>query len=262
MALTAARPAAADSDPLSRPRERVRERADLASDDARPADPPTLPARLTLDDALRILRERGLDLLIADAAVASAEGDVTAAGAIQNPNVSGGLYRSFFSGHLYESHLGWFVGVGDSNAIEDVLSGKRGLRQEVAHQALSAARLSRADAQRTLELAVAQLYTQVAAAEAAVTFSREVQKSTVQSDDLTKVRFHAGAISEAEAGKIHITKLEADQAVATALQGLAQPRPRWRSCSACAARCRSSRSTRCRRRARRPRWRPRRWTIC
>ena len=191
---------------------------DLASDDARVI----LPARLTLADALRILRERGLDLLIADAAIASAEGDVTVAGAIQNPNVSGGLYRSFFSGHLYESHLGWFVGVGDSNAIEDVLAGKRGLRQEVARQALAAARLSRADAQRTLELAVAQLYTQVAAAEAAVTFSREVQKSTAKSDDLTKVRFHAGAISEAEAGKIHITKLEADQAVATALQGMAQ----------------------------------------
>ena len=192
--------------------------ADLASDDARV----TLPARLTLEDALKILREHGLDLLIADAAIASAEGDVTVAGAIQNPNVSGGLYRSFFSGHLYESHLGWFVGVGDSNAIEDVLSGKRGLRQEVAHHALAAARLSRSDAQRTLELAVAQLYTQVAAAEAAVTFSREVQNSTAKSDDLTKIRFHAGAISEAEAGKIHITKLEADQAVATALQGLAQ----------------------------------------
>ncbi len=222
-AIAAPRASAAEtSDPLSRPRERVRERADLASDDARPGDSPTLPAHLTLDDAIRILRERGLDLLIADAAIASAEGDVTAAGAIQNPNISGGLYRSFFSGHLYESHLGWFVGVGDSNAIEDVLSGKRGLRQEVARQALAAARLSRADAQRTLELAVAQLYTQVAAAEAAVTFSREVQKSTVKSDDLTKVRFHAGAISEAEAGKIHITKLEADQAVAIALQGLAQ----------------------------------------
>jgi len=198
----------------------------FAANDSGPGDetPPgvALPARLTLDDALRLLREHGLDLLIADAAIASAEGDVTVAGAIQNPNVSGGLYRSFFSGHLYESHLGWFLGLGDSNAIEDVLSGKRGLRQEVAQQALAAARLSRADAQRTLELTVAQLYTQAAAAEAALTFSREVLRSTVKSDDLTKVRFHAGAISEAEAGKIHITKLEADQAVAVALQGLAQ----------------------------------------
>jgi hypothetical protein len=99
-----------------------------------------------------LLHERGLDLLIADAAIASAEGDVTTAGAIQNPNISGGLYRSFFSGHLYESHLGWFVGVGNSNGIEDVLSGKRGLRQEVAHQALSAARRRAArylDAYRT-----------------------------------------------------------------------------------------------------------------
>jgi cobalt-zinc-cadmium efflux system outer membrane protein len=55
-----------------------------------------------------------------------------------------------------------------------------------------------------------------------VKFAREVQRSTQKSDDLTRVRFHAGAISEADADRIHVSKLEADQAVALAQQGLAQ----------------------------------------
>lgn len=182
----------------------------------------TLPPQLSLAEAVGIFRRQGLDLLIAEAAVQSAEGDQIAAGAVQNPNLTGGLYRSFFTGHQFDSHLGWFVGVGDSNAIEDVVSGKRGLRQDVARYALATARLSRDDARRTLELQVAQLYTQVAAAQAAVSFAGEVQGSTQKSDDLTRVRFRAGAISEAEADRIHVLKLEADQAAALARQGMAQ----------------------------------------
>jgi cobalt-zinc-cadmium efflux system outer membrane protein len=46
-----------------------------------------LPAQLSLEDALRIFRQRGLDLIIAEAAVASAEGDLRAAGGINNPSL-------------------------------------------------------------------------------------------------------------------------------------------------------------------------------
>src|SRR5262245_59652752 len=41
-----------------------------------------LPAHLSLADALRIFRERGFDLLLADAAVASAEGELQIARAL------------------------------------------------------------------------------------------------------------------------------------------------------------------------------------
>src|SRR5450755_2429477 len=83
-----------------------------------------LPAHLSLDDALHILTTKGIDLLVADAAVNTSEGDLTSASAIPNPTLSGGLYHSFFADHLYETNSGWFVGLGDNNAIEDILSGK------------------------------------------------------------------------------------------------------------------------------------------
>src|SRR5690349_6621415 len=46
-----------------------------------------LPAKLSLEEALTIFRARGLDLLIADAAIADAEGQVQQAAAIANPSV-------------------------------------------------------------------------------------------------------------------------------------------------------------------------------
>ena len=42
---------------------------------------PSLPATMTLKDAIEVFRTHGLDLLIAEANIQSAEGDVTAAGA-------------------------------------------------------------------------------------------------------------------------------------------------------------------------------------
>ena len=44
-----------------------------------------LPAVLTLRQALEIFRARGFDLLVAEANVASASGDLTIAGALPNP---------------------------------------------------------------------------------------------------------------------------------------------------------------------------------
>ena len=54
---------------------------------AAPRASATLPPQITFDDALRIFRERGFDLLLAELSVASAEGDVSVAGAIYNPQV-------------------------------------------------------------------------------------------------------------------------------------------------------------------------------
>ncbi|HMC35238.1 MAG TPA: hypothetical protein VKH65_12545, partial [Myxococcales bacterium] len=54
-----------------------------------------LPPLLTMDDAVRIFRERGFDLLIAEAQIAAAEGDATAAGAFANPQLSASAGRSF-----------------------------------------------------------------------------------------------------------------------------------------------------------------------
>jgi cobalt-zinc-cadmium efflux system outer membrane protein len=176
-------------------------------------EPIKLPEFLSLEDALRIFRQRGLDLLIADAAVYNAEGDVKVAGVIPNPNWSVGGYHSFFAPDLFESNNGWFVGLGDSNALEDSLSGKRYLRLKAARAALEAARQTRADAQRTLEFQLKQAYIQAVLARDALDFALEVQKGWTQTYDLQHLRYQKGAINEADEARVETAKLEADQAV-------------------------------------------------
>ena len=59
--------------------------------------PTALPSPLTLDESLRIFRTRGLDLLIAEAAVRTAEGAVQMAGAppAGNPVLNASLGNAF-----------------------------------------------------------------------------------------------------------------------------------------------------------------------
>jgi len=172
-----------------------------------------IPPTLTLDQAVALFRAHGLDLLIAEAAAEGAAGDAQAAGAIQNPSVGGGYYHSFFQRSAFESHNGWFVGLGDSNAIVDTLSGKRGLRRSVADAALAAARLGRADALRTLELQVKQIYYQAVAAGEALALAHETAESTTHTFDLNQIRYKSGAISEVDLSRTETAKLEAEQMV-------------------------------------------------
>jgi cobalt-zinc-cadmium efflux system outer membrane protein len=192
-------------------------------------EPPRLPAMLTLDEALRIFRERGLDLLIADATVYGAEGDVKVAGAIPNLGLAYSYSHAFNYNPMVvcppssggecspDTHT---LTASDNAALEDSLSGKRYLRLKAARAALAAARLSRADAQRTLEFQVKQMYIQAVLARDALDFALEVQKSNTQTLDKVRLRFEKGAISEADEAKIETAKLESDQAVDAAMQAL------------------------------------------
>ncbi len=181
---------------------------------------PVLPPTLTLSQAVALFRAHGLDLLIAEAAAEGAAGDALAAGAVANPSVTGGLYHSFFQGNAFESHNGWFAGLGDSNAIVDTLSGKRGLRRSVADAALAAARLGRADALRTLELQVKQVYYQAVAAGEALELAHETAESTAHTFDLNQIRYKSGAISEVDLSRTETAKLEAEQMVDAATLAL------------------------------------------
>ncbi|HEY2744818.1 MAG TPA: TolC family protein, partial [Polyangia bacterium] len=178
-------------------------------------EPLVLPDTVTLDVALKIFRARGLDLLIADAAVYSAVGDEQIAGAVPNPNWS--LFGSYSftynagTNDKLESPWGVTAGLGDSNALEDSLSGKRWLRLKVARAALSAARMSRADAQRTLELAVKTAYISSVQARDSLDFALQVQTAANQVFLLNETRYKAGAISEADLAKVETLKLEGDQ---------------------------------------------------
>src|SRR5207253_9000622 len=118
-----------------------------------------------MDDAVRIFRERGFDLLIAEAQIAAAEGDATAAGASANPQLSASAGRSFD----YDpracpgcSATAWSIGLTDPSALSDLISGKRGLRVEVDRAALAAAKRLRGVARRTLALTSRQVWLDVA----------------------------------------------------------------------------------------------------
>ncbi len=198
-------------------------------------EPPALPPRLTLEQALSIFRARGLDLLIADAAVTSAEGDLRAAGAVANPQLSASYGRSRTSGSCVDAQgrpapCGWLpepqygLGLSDSAAISDTLTGKRGLRVSAARAALAAARASRADAERTVGVQVRAQVVQVVLAQESLRFAREVAASQARALDLTRTREAAGAISEADVARVEVAKLEADQAADAAAQALRDAR--------------------------------------
>jgi len=186
-----------------------------------------LPQVLSMTEALRIFRTRGLDLLIAEAAVRSAEGDVTVAGAVPNPVGSAGYGRviNYDPGPCDQCSANyWAVGLSDSAAIEDALSGKRGLRLKVARNALAAAKLSRVDAQRTLEFQVKAAYLQIAQAALAYRFEKEVVESNQKTLELFQARFKGGAINEGDVARVQTQKLESDQALDAASEGLRQAR--------------------------------------
>jgi len=177
---------------------------------------------------MRIFRAHGLDLILAEAAVDSAEGDVKVAGAIPNPAL-GVSYGHTFTYQPNDpscstgatcSADGFGIDLSDQGAISDSLSGKRGLRLRVARAALVAARHNRVDARRTLEFQVKQQYIQTTLARDSLDFAIEVQAAAMKTFDLNHVRYQKGAISEADEAKVETAKLEADQAVAAARQAL------------------------------------------
>ena len=194
--------------------------------------PVVIPKQLSLEDALTLFRQHGFDLLIADANIMSAEADIKIAGAIPNPSVNGAVGKVFnYDPKDYApsgpscvgcSNIPWTVGFSDGSALADSLSGKRGLRLQVAKKALEAARMTKLDAQRNLEFQVKAQYAVVAFTRAAVDFARDVQATNLKSLELNTTRFEKGAIDEGTLERVRTAKLEADQQVDMALGSLRQ----------------------------------------
>ncbi len=201
------------------------------ADDIVPA-PMELPAKLSFDDALTLFKTRGFQLLIADAAVMNAEGVAQAASAVPNLGVNASYGRLFdynagtvcppgVSGCSANSYG---IGLTDNAAIEDSLSGKRGLRKDVARAALAAAKMNRQDAERNLTFQVKSAYVQVVQALDTLDFQLEAQKSNVATLELNQHRYDKGAINEGDLARVRTAKFEADQQVDTAKQALRQAR--------------------------------------
>ncbi len=197
---------------------------------------PEIPQVLTLEEALRIFHARGLDLLLADAAVRNAEGAVKIAGAVPNPVVSASVGNAITYSNNAASQQNcllngsvcspWIfsAGVTDSAALEDSVSGKRDLRLKVARNALAAAKLSRVDAERNLVFQVKSTYALVAQAALALDFAKEVQATNVTTLKKFQDRYASGAINEGDLQRVEVQKLESDQALDTATMNLRQAR--------------------------------------
>jgi cobalt-zinc-cadmium efflux system outer membrane protein len=194
-----------------------------------------LPSTVTMDEALHIFRTRGLDLLMAEAAVRSAEGATRIAGAVPNPVVGGSWGYAFTyqkndpagsctANNAQCSNQVWTANISDSAALEDTLSGKRDLRLKVARNALAAAKLSRVDAERTIAFQVKSAYVQVAQAVLALKFAREVAESNGKLLDLFQTKLRAGAINEGDLARVETQKLESDQALDTSVYSLREAR--------------------------------------
>jgi cobalt-zinc-cadmium efflux system outer membrane protein len=175
-----------------------------------------VPAQLRLPDALRLFREHGLDLILAEAAVETARGDTLLASAAPNPSFSGGVGRSFACSNSAGadcSALAWSVGISDGSAVFDSISGKRGLRMHTANLALEVARKGEADARRTLEGLLRQAYLQAVSARQALSTQKEAQETLGRLAELIRARYQAGSISEVDVLKVETEKLTADQQV-------------------------------------------------
>ncbi len=196
---------------------------------------PTLPPKLTLQSAVQILREQGLDLLITEAAIQGAQGDLRIAEALPNPALSLGYGRSRAQRTTegdpsatppIPSDTRWVIlkdpvlsaSLSDQASLQSILFGKRGLRSDVARAALAAARMSRLDAERILISLVKQQFVQALVARAALQFTRAVQDTSSHSFNLSETRYRAGAISEADLARVETAKLESDQAADVAAQ--------------------------------------------
>lgn len=180
-----------------------------------------VPAHLYLEDAVRLFRQHGLDLILSEAAVEGARGDSLIASAAPNLAFSGGVGRSFLCGGLPGcSDVAWSVGVSDQSALFETLSGKRGLRMNVAQLALEVARKGQADARRTLEAMLRQSYLKTVFAHQSLLIQKEAQQALAHLAELNRARYHSGAISEVEVLKVETEKLAADQDVERAQRDL------------------------------------------
>jgi len=186
-----------------------------------------IPSPLSLPQALELFKSRGFDLLLADAAVANAEGDVRIASAFPNPALaaSGGHTFSYDPNRCPEpgcSDTPWAGSLSDQGLLADLVVGKRRLREDVAQAALRAARLERADADRTLGALLEEQWVDTVTAGALVATAQQAADAAAQTAQLVDLRWHAGDVSEADSARAETAKLDAEQNVDSARAELAQ----------------------------------------
>lgn len=182
------------------------------------------PRHLSLDDALALAAAHGYDNLLADAARLAAEGDLLAARALPNPQITAGWAHEFnyvanpssFLGACIQCAAdGATVAIADQGAIEGTLSGKRALRRQIAELALRATKMERADVRRNVAFLVKQRYVSTLAARKQVRFASEVAQFSSEILSLARSRYPK-VIDEGQLARVESDKLQSDADLRTA----------------------------------------------
>jgi outer membrane protein, heavy metal efflux system len=180
---------------------------------------------ITLQQAERLLAERGFDVLVAQAAALGAEGDLVAQSASPNPTLSGGaLYAQAVPRAQFATTPGYNLGVSDNAALADLLSGKKLLRRDVAAAALRAARAGKDDALRNLRFQLESAFIGALLARDNLRFAEEVLATYQDTLKLNQARYQLGAIGVADVARVATAKGEAEQAVEQARAATDQAR--------------------------------------
>jgi cobalt-zinc-cadmium efflux system outer membrane protein len=186
--------------------------------------PPDLPATLTLQDALRIARERAPDRAIAEASVATARAQVRTAGALPNP------LASFMAGWSSQCDQpgcnvpSFVAGLGDQGAVAVLVTGQRGLAIDAAEQGVRSAESSREDVRRNLDFQVKQQFVNTSVAARALVVARDEAALAGETVELARKRLEAGAISDADVARLEVLHLQIEQMADRAVQAFEQSR--------------------------------------
>jgi cobalt-zinc-cadmium efflux system outer membrane protein len=105
------------------------------------------------------------------------------------------------------------VQVSDQAVIEDVISGKRQLRGDVARAALAAAKMGRRDAERTLVFQVKAQFSQLLLAQNTLKFAQDTADANALMLEKTEKQRQADKIQRPDLLRVKVAKLESDQAV-------------------------------------------------
>jgi cobalt-zinc-cadmium efflux system outer membrane protein len=162
------------------------------------AQAPDLPARLTLDDALRIAEARNPLVVVAQQEIAASKADVTAASKRPNPGFSFNPEGLFARQDILETSV----------AVEQEfeMAGRRKHRTEQAQFALGAAQASAEDVRRRLRLDVRRAYMQVVLAKADEQVARETLAEIDQVLAINKARYDQGELSGVELRRLQVER--------------------------------------------------------
>jgi cobalt-zinc-cadmium efflux system outer membrane protein len=179
------------------------------------APPTRLPQKLTFGSALEILKTNGIDLLIADAQVAQAAGDLSASKVMAKPQLGFAFGKSpGFKDRLYGASIS------DNSAFSDLISGRRGLRVDIAKLALRSSNHERDDVYRVLGVQLKTQFMQVLLAKRYIDLTTQAKEVTAKTSGLVKKRLEAGTASEVDLARAEVVALELEQALDAAMQHL------------------------------------------